>query len=67
MDNLTQLKRKVDNLDKLIDEYSHLKTDTDNIGMQKSYDFFLKHITKKRSNIQEFINEIYSSIVKNAR
>ena len=61
--NINQLEKKVDNIDKLIDEYSLLKSDTDNIGLQKSCEFFLQSMVKKKINIQEIIDEIYSSII----
>ena len=64
MNDVIQLKNKTDRLNKIIDHYTLLKEDTDNIGIKKSYDFFVTHLIKKKSNIQEIIDNIYSSIIK---
>ena len=64
MNNVNQLKKKVDNLDKLINEYTLLRGDTENIGMKKSIEFFVSHMVKKKLNIQEIIDDIYKSIIK---
>ena len=61
--NIKQLEKRVGNIDKLIDKYSILKCDTDNIGLQKSCEFFLQSMIKKKLSIQEIIDNIYSSII----
>lgn len=61
--NITQLKKKVNNLDKMIDNYTLLKEDTNNVGEKKSYEFFVSYMVKKKLNIQEIIDDIYSSII----
>ncbi len=61
--NIPQLKKKINNIDKLILEYSNLREGTDNIGMKKSYEFFISHMVKKKLTIREIIDDIYRSII----
>ena len=46
--NVNQLEKKVSNLDKLINEYTLLKGDIDNVGKKKSIEFFVSHMVKKK-------------------
>lgn len=64
MDNINQLKNKEDRLNRIINHYTLLKEDTDNLGIKKTYEFFVNHLIKKKLNIQEIIDNIYSSIIK---
>ena len=63
-DNISQLQKKVNNLNKLIDKYTHLGVDTNNVGNKKSIEFFVNHMVQKKLTIQQIIDEIYSSIIK---
>lgn len=58
IDNINQLKNKVNSLNKLINRYTLLKGDTNNISEKKSIEFFVSHMVKNKLNIQELIDEI---------
>ena len=46
--DINQLEKEVTNLNQIINEYTLLRGDTDNIGLKKSCEFFVNHMVKKK-------------------
>ena len=55
---LNELQRKIDNIDKLINIYSTLRSNSINNGAKKNYGFFIEHLKKQKLKIQELLKEI---------
>lgn len=55
---LRQLQKKIDNIDRLINVYSILRTNSTSNSAKQNYGFFITHLKKQKLKIQELLKEI---------